>query len=174
MPQNGTLTPEQWLLSEDSGCLQQRASRLSWLVEKAPQAHMWTFPGGWLSKHLFEEARYCFVYGQFLGAAVLGFAFVERTLSSMFYGAGRNDLQKATSKRLVEEAVRAGWIQPREAKAFERARTLRNPLVHFRRPLHDDLPEFRAVENGCQPYDILEMDAKHIIEVMFRLVAKML
>jgi hypothetical protein len=167
-----SLTPGQWLASEDSGCLQQRAARLTWLMEKAPRAEIWTFPGGWLGKHLFEEARYCFVHGQFIAAAVLGFAFVERTLASMFYGAGRNDLQKATSQKLVEEAVRVGWVQLDEADAFERARTLRNPLVHFRTPLHDDLPESRAVRSDSQPYDIVEADAKHVLEAMFRLVAK--
>jgi hypothetical protein len=167
-----SLTPEQWLLAEDRGCLEQRATRLAWVAAEAPSAEIWIFPGGWLGQHLFEEARYCFVYGQFLASTVLGFAYIERTLAAMFYGAGRNDLQRATSGKLLKEALAAGWIDERELEVFEKARRLRNPLIHFRKPLHNELPESRAVTEERHPYEVVESDAKHILEVMFRLVER--
>lgn len=121
---------------------------------------------------LFEEARYSFVYGQFIASAVLGFAFVERTLAAMFYGAGRDDLQRATSERLFAEAGNAGWLDEYEIDLFRLARKLRNPLVHFRIPLHRDLPDARSIEQETDPYEVVEDDAKHILQVMFRLVSK--
>jgi hypothetical protein len=72
-----TPTPEQWLLAEDRGCLKQRADQLAWLLKVTPPAELWLFPGGWLGQQLFEEARYSFIYGQFVASAVLGFAHVE-------------------------------------------------------------------------------------------------
>jgi hypothetical protein len=102
----------------------------------------------------------------------LGFAFVERTLAAMFYGAGRNDLQRATSEVLFREGHTAGWLTEQELEAFDKARCLRNPLVHFRKPLHKDSPEFRAVSDDRHPYEVVEDDAKHILGVMFRLVQR--
>ncbi len=163
---------EEWLFSEDKGCFAQRVGRLEWLISKAPLAQIWTFPGGWLGKQLFEEARYSFVYGQFLATVVLGFAYVERTLCAIFYGAGRNDMQRATSETLLREAHKEGWLSEQELKAFDKARGLRNVMVHFRKPIHRDSPEFRAVESECDPYTIMEDDAKHILEVAFRLLSR--
>jgi hypothetical protein len=116
--------------------------------------------------------RYCFVYGQFLASALTGFAYVERTLAAMFYGSGRDDLQRATSERLFEEAKTVGWLNDAEFETFDKARRLRNPLVHFRKPLHPEQPELRALMSGGRPYEIVESDAQHILEVAFRLVAR--
>lgn len=121
---------------------------------------------------MFEESRYSFIYGQFVASAVLGFAFVERTLAAMHYGSGRNDLHRATSEKLFKEARSAGWLTESDLAAFEKARRLRNPLVHFRVPLHDDLPESRSFKEDCEPYEVVETDAKQILEVVFRLVAR--
>ncbi|MES2681909.1 MAG: hypothetical protein V4650_00175 [Pseudomonadota bacterium] len=166
------LSCDEWLEHEDLACREQRVKRLSFLAQKTPQAELWMFSGGWLSKQLFEEARYSFVYGQFIAASVLGFAFVERTLASLFYASGRNDLQRATGVKLIEEAVLVSWLSEQEAAAFNVARCLRNPLVHFRHPMHEDLPDTRAFYSESDPHRIVEADAEQILEVMFRLVAK--
>ena len=63
---------EDWLVREDRVYFADRAARLGWTAEIIPKAEYLTFPGGLISKHLFEEARYCFVYGQFLAVIVLG------------------------------------------------------------------------------------------------------
>ena len=50
---------------------------------------------GMMAKYLFEETRYCFVYGQYLAViSVLGMALVERTLAAEFYASGRDDLER--------------------------------------------------------------------------------
>lgn len=100
-----------------------------------------TFPGGWMAKHLFEEARYCFVYGQFLAAIVLGMAYSEHTLAALLYGGGRSDLERANISALLREAVRLAWLSEAEFKNLDHARALRNPVARFRQPLSGDTVE---------------------------------
>src|SRR5215210_1333582 len=170
---NGELKPsEQWLRAEDQGCFDERIARLEWLAAKAPQQQHWLFSGGWLNHQLFEEARYCFVYGQFLSSAILGFAFIDRTLAAMFYASGRNDLERASSKRLFQEAHKKDWITNEEFDLFEKARKLRNPLTHFRTPMHEELPDFRAFAEDSEPHEVVEGDARQILELVFRLVER--
>jgi hypothetical protein len=53
----------------------------------------------------------------------------------------------------------------------DKARVLRNPLVHFRAPGHADLPVSRALRSGSHTYKVVESDAKLVLDAMFRLVA---
>ncbi len=121
---------------------------------------------------MFEESRYCFVYGRFLSSAILGFAFVERTLAAMFFASGRDDLERVNSRKLFQEAQDAGWVSKQEIELFEKARKLRNPLTHFRTPMHEELPESRASREGSEPHEMVEGDARQILEVVFRLVER--
>ncbi len=163
---------QRWLDREDLQCRQDRIERLVWLASVLPAAEFLTFPGGWMAKHLYEEARYCFVYAQFLAAIVLGFAFAEHTLAAMFYASGRNDLERAPPSVLFREAVGIGWLSPEEHASLDRAREFRNPVTHFRQPLHEDTIEHRFVTENEFPYSILEEDARHVMLAAIRLLAK--
>jgi hypothetical protein len=135
-----------------------------------PQVDLHLFRGGLLSKYLFEEARYCFVYGQFLATIVLGLAFIEHTLASLFYGAGRNDLERANLAALLTEAVNSGWLSHEEYAKLDNSRNIRNSVAHFRPPLHPERIEYRAfIETESHPYQILESDARDLMEVVFSL-----
>ncbi len=162
---------KKWLRDEDQACFDGRAGRLRWIASIAPSKQAWLFHGGWLAKQQFEEARYCFVYGQYIATVVVGLAFVERTLAAKFYAAGRNDLQRATAQQLFDEAHKVGWLTQSELAAFEAARDLRNPLTHYRRPMHDDLPEMRAFGQRLHTSELLESDARAVLEAAFRLIA---
>jgi hypothetical protein len=163
---------EAWLDKEDKACREGRRDRLDWVAGLMPVAEYLTFPGGWMAKHLFEEARYCFVYGQFLATIVLGMAYVERTLAALLYGAGRSDLERASISFLLREAVENGWLSQEEFKNLDHARTLRNPIAHFRRPLHEDTVESRSVTLKELPYSIIEEDARHVMVTAFRVLAR--
>lgn len=147
-------------MEEDLSCQKDRAARLAQLAAMAPSAEFWVFPGGLSSKRLLEESRYSFVYGQFIASAVLGFAYVEHTLAAIHYASGRNDLQRASSQLLFQEAWNAGILSDDDLKAFDSARRLRNPLVHFRPP-HD--PE---------SYEMVEAVARQILAAAFRLLRR--
>lgn len=155
---------EEWLDAEEKACRRDRLQRLTWLVAHAPIADYWAFPGGWLAKYLFEEARYCFVYGQFLAATLLGFAFVERTLVAILYGGGRDDLERANVSGLLREALSCGWITQDQFAALDRARQLRNAVAHFRPPLDQCSVEYRSVAGDRLPYEVVEKDAEFVLE----------
>lgn len=157
-------TAREWLEREDNAARSERVARLEWLKDRYPPATGFLLHGGWLSKQLLEEAKYCYVYGHYLAAAILGVAFIERTLAARFYAAGRNDLERAGGLDLLREAVKTGWLSQEEFRRFDRMRHVRNPLVHFRRPLAGDTLEARSVEENRHPDTILESDARQILE----------
>jgi hypothetical protein len=64
------------------------------------------------------------------------------------------------------------WISEEEFDLFEKVRKLRNPLTHFRTPMHEELPDFRAFCEGSEPHEVVEGDAKQILELVFRLVER--
>ena len=109
MPE-GISAAAKWLNNEDVQRFEDRLSRLEWLVNESPTAEYWIFAGGILAKRLFEEARYSFVYAQFLATTLLGLAYIEQTLAALFYEAGRNDLQRAGLSKLLSEAHAHGLI----------------------------------------------------------------
>jgi hypothetical protein len=162
---------EAWLEKEDKVCREGRLERLDWVAGLMPVAEYLTFPGGWMAKHLFEEARYCFVYGQFLATIVLGMAYVECALAALLYGGGRSDLERASISDLLREAVRNGWLSQQEFKSLDHARTLRNPITHFRRPGNEDTIESRSVTLKELPYSMIEEDARHVMVAAFRVLA---
>ena len=161
-----------WLEREDEAARPGRQERLHWIVEHYPAAEGFFLSGGWLAKQLLEEAKYCFVYGQYVAAAILGVAFVERVLASQFYGAGRDDLERAGGRDLLQEALRCGWLAQPDFDRFDRMRRLRNPLVHFRAPLVRDTIEFRAVSGNTDPEHIVEGDAREVLEGVLRVLEK--
>ena len=128
----------EWLKREDGVGREDRTARLQWIASLMPQVEHLTFPGGVLSKYHFEEMRYCFVYGQYLAVVLLGLAYIERTLAASFYGAGRNDLERASISTLLREAVASGMITGDDFERIDHAREIRNAFTHFRRPSHEE------------------------------------
>ena len=169
---SGNLDGSKWLSEEDSLCFDDRHSRLSWLAEKSPPADYWLFPGGFMAKSLFEEARYCFVYGQFLATTLLGLAYIERTLSALFYAEGRNDLKRASFSKLLNEAHTHGLIGCTEFGDLERIRRKRNSYAHFRKPGDKEGIEFRSLATDEAPYPVIQRDATEVIVSVLNLVAK--
>ena len=163
---------EEWLTREDNACRQDRLARLKWIVSRSPGVEYWIFSGGQMSKYLFDEARYCFVYGQFLATIVLGLSYIEHTLASLFYASGRNDLERANISTLLQEALNYEWIDQAEFDNLQHVRRIRNPVTHFRKPLDRDRIEYRFVTENVPSYAIIEEDARHVMESIFRLLGK--
>lgn len=163
-------TPDNWLAREDSTCREGRLARLSWLANKTPTKEYWLFPGGLTSKLLFEEARYCFVYGQYLATIVLGLSYIEHTLAGLFLAAGRSDLERGTISNLLQEALNYNWISQTEHGHLQNARLIRNAVTHFRRPGHSESVEYRAVTQNEPPVVIVEDDARYVMETALHLL----
>ena len=162
---------QKWLSNEDKVCYEDRLKRLTWIAQRMPPGEYIAFIGGGMAHYLFEETRYCFVYGQFLASIVLGLGFIEHSLASSFYTAGRDDLERASIKKLLHEAFANNWISENELKSLERARKIRNPITHFRKPGYKDTIEWRVVNVQDHPYKIIEEDAYHVMETIFHLMS---
>lgn len=163
----------QWLVNEDREGFQGRLDRLEWLMSQTPQGEFWRFHGGLLTKQLFEECRYCFVYSQFLAAILLGLAYVERTFAALSYAhGGRDELERAGIAELAREALNNGWIIQTEFDELEKGWQLRNSVAHFRRPGHDSSLEYRSVADNELPDAILEDDARRVLKTVFRILSK--
>jgi hypothetical protein len=156
--------PQEWLDNEDNRCHEERLNRLKWIIAQYPEIELASFQGGLKSYYLFEEARYCFVYGQYLASILLALPYIENTLASVFHAIGRNDLGQAGMADLLEEARKQGLISDSEFGIFDKVRQIRNPLTHFRKPLHKQTLE--------HPYEILEQDARLALTATFRIMAK--
>ena len=165
-------TAANWLNNEDTRCFEERLSRLEWLSKNSPGGKYWIFPGGILAKGLFEEARFCFVYGQFLATILLGLAYIERTLAALLYGSGRSDLERASLSALLKVAYSEGVIESNEFQDMERIREERNSYAHFRKPLHKDSVDVRALREDETPYKIIEQDSTAVMATAVKLVAK--
>lgn len=163
---------QEWLLHEDKVCFNDRAARLDWIASLMPQAEYLTFPGGLISKYQYEEARYCFVYGQFLAVIMLGMAFLERTLAAWFFAAGYDDLERASISRLLSEARTGDWLTEEEYLRLDRIRLIRNPAIHFRAPLSKDTIEYRALEAEDHPYAVTEEDARYVIQAVMDMLGR--
>src|ERR1017187_6890350 len=164
--------PEAWLSREDAVCHADRIMRLEWLASILPTGEHLTFPGGLMSKLVFEEMRYCFAYGQFLATIVLGFAYIEHTLAAKFFAAGRNDLEHAGIRKLLREAHRHNILNDGEADELDRIRRTRNPVTHFRRPLTDDSIELRSLQENAHHYEVLEQDARAVVHATMKVLQK--
>ena len=105
----------------------------------------WMVAGcGPISKYQLEEAKYCYVYGQFLAAILLGLAFVENSLAGAFFSVGQSGLAKKGVYEIAKEAHRLAWLSEEDHTTLERIRKLRNPITHFRGPGNDERIETRA------------------------------
>jgi len=163
---------EAWLGNEDEVNFGDRLERLKWLGSIAPENNAWLFHGGLITKYLFEEARYCFVYGQYLATIILGISFIEYTLAALFYASGRNDLERANITKLLDEARDSLWISDEEFADLDHARKIRNPIVHFRSPSGKETLEYRSVLEDEHPYMLLENDATNVMKTVFHLLGK--
>jgi len=165
-------TMEEWLDREDAINREDRLSRLDWIARKMPEVEYLRFNGRAITKFLFEEARYCYVYGQFLAVIILGLSYIENTLAALFHAAGRDDLERSNVSKLLREALNVGWVTQGEFDDLDRAREIRNSITHFRNPAHEDNVEYRAVIQDELPYEIIAEDARHVMETVFHLLGK--
>ena len=146
--------------------------RLAWLNECVPGASFFFLQDGEFSKLVFQEAADSYVNGQFIAAIVLGFSFIERTIAGRFSHIGEEKTARGHSEDLFKAAAKKGWITESEYQSLEKLRSLRNPIVHYRDPLHGDRPEIRALLQAKTPLIMLETDAKLILNAAIRLLGK--
>ena len=158
----------QWLEREDATGREGRLERLKWIEKRFPATNgMMGFLGGRLVVILFEEARYCFVYGQYTAAIMAGMAFIEQSFAAQLYMVGNNHLERANLETLLQEVRKREWITQAQFDELESARKNHDALAHFRRPDHPETLDYRSVKQEEWPYEILEQDAKNVLSIIF-------
>ncbi|HEY8888038.1 MAG TPA: hypothetical protein VIM35_06100 [Gallionella sp.] len=103
----------------------------------------------------------CFVNGQFIACIVLGFSVVERSFAARLHLIDKDVPGKAID--LLKAAKSQGWLNDDEYVQLDVAREYRNPVTHFRDTLNPSRPDIRAFPFGKGVYDVLELDAKHVL-----------
>ena len=160
----------EWLVAEDEASREARLERLRWLVETFGEPRHLLFRGGPISYRAFEEARLCFLNGQFIATTLLSQVVLEHMLAALFHSAERDDLKGSGFKRLVDEAVKERIITSEEHAAFDRIRQRRNPVVHYRDPMNQESIIYRAIREDTTIRQVLEDDAKTALSTIFNLL----
>jgi hypothetical protein len=161
-----------WIENEDVKCRKLRTQNLEWLISKTPTKEYLIFHGGSIAKYLFEETRYCFVYAQYLAGIVLGFSFIEHTLASLFCASGKKELEISNITNILFKANEIGWLSDEEYQNLMKAKKIRNSVIHFRKPFGKEDIDFKAVIENKHQYEIIEEDAKYVLQVVLKLLDK--
>lgn len=146
--------------------------RMSWLGKRLRENDLYLLQDGTFSKLLFNEILECFVGGQFIATIVLGFSFIERTIAGRLSHVGKKAAARGSSEELIESALQWEWLTQTEHDHINELRTLRNPIVHFREPLTETRPEVKATLNARSTAQMLETDAKKILEAAIHVLGK--
>lgn len=165
---------QNWLTNEDRGSFDERLIRLRWLVDEFGEfGNIITHYGGFISFRAFEEARRCYLYGEFIAVVLLSQIVLEHTLAGLFQMEGRNDLNRAGFRKLLDEAINTDYISQQEYDVFNAVRKLRNPYVHYRAPMDSEHIGHRIVESNLTPFEIFETDAQVALKAVFRLLNRL-
>lgn len=145
--------------------------RVAWLSQRIRRDDFFLLQDGSFSKLLFGELLECFVNGQFIATAILGFSLIERTIAGRLSHIGERAEGKS-SRQLLRSALDRKWITQLEFDSLDKLRNVRNPLVHFKDHLAPNRPEVKAVVSGRDTAQLLEADAKRILEATIHVLGK--
>lgn len=141
-----------------------RATRIEWASSRYQSQDM--VSGELTQLSLMEEARICFVNGQFLATVLCATSAVEHLLVAELEARGVLS-SKTTLGPLVQVA---GDVQLFPPPVIHRLKTLaerRNPLAHRRDPRHESTLESRYLQQRVHPNALMENDARFAIEMMY-------
>ena len=162
----------QWLEQEDAASRPTRISRLAFVAnEYGPPRHL-LIPGGFVPAHAFEEARWCYVNGQFIGCVLLCQVILEHILAGQFYLMGKDRIAESGFKNLCTKAEKELFISAEERQLFDSLRVKRNPYVHPRGMDRTDRIERRMMLEESGMDEILDKDARLAIGTVFRLLKR--
>ncbi len=147
-------------------------ARASWLARHVRDDDVYFMQDGTLSQLLFREVLSTFVAGQYIATIVLAFSLVERTVAGRLAFVGDKSGALAKSEDLLKKALARGWLIREEHELLDELRKLRNPIVHFRDHLSETRPEVRAALSARTTEQILEGDAKKILEATIHVLQK--
>lgn len=141
-----------------------RARRIEWASSLYQSPGM--VAGEFVQLSLVEEARVCFVNGQFLATVLCATSAVEHLLvgelETKVVLAG-----KTTLGPLIQMACDVKLFPPPVIERLQTLNERRNPLAHRRDPGHESTLVSRYLQHKVHPKALMENDARLAIEVMY-------
>jgi len=147
-------------------------ARALWLTKRLRDDDIYFMQDGTLSQLLFKEVLSSFVAGQYIATIVLGFSLIERTVAGRLAFVGDKAAASAKSEDLLKNALEREWLKKEEHELLDELRRLRNPILHFRDHFSETRPEVRAALNARTTEQVLEVDAKRILEATIHVLQK--
>lgn len=147
-------------------------ARASWVARRVRNDDVYFMQDGTLSQLLFKEVLSTFVSGQYIATIVLAFSLIERTVAGRLAFVGDKSATKSNSVQLLKSALERGWLKQDEHDLLDELRKLRNPIVHFHDHLSETRPEIRATLSARTTEQMLEGDAKQILEATIHVLQK--
>lgn len=147
----------------DEHSRQSRAERIAWA--SSLYASPGIIAGRVVPLHLMEEARVCFVNGQYMAAVLSATSVIEHLLVEAL------EAESLKCNGMLADSVRIA----RRAKLFpeplltdiDQLRALRNPLVHKGADVGDRSLYERYRKRQVHPKVLLEGDARFALKVMY-------
>lgn len=162
----------QWLEQEDVATRPSRISRLAFVANEYGSPRHLLIPGAVVPTHAFEEPRWCYVNGQFIGCTLLCQVVLEHILAGQFYLMNKDRIAESGFKNLCAEVENERFIRAEERKLFDSLRAKRNPYVHPRGMDRVDRIERRMMIEESEMDEILDRDARLAIGTVFRLLKR--
>jgi hypothetical protein len=143
----------------------ERAARLRWLSGVIPSNTVYAM--SLESMAVFQEAKDCFIYGQFVAAQVLAASFIEHWLGALLGADGQHKVA-AQGLDAIVTACRAQRIIPVVlCDKIDTLRLNRNPFVHLKPFNHAHSLGQRMRVSRSHPDTILEADAREAMVAMY-------
>jgi hypothetical protein len=152
------------LVRSDEASRGERAARIRWLSQHIPSVRGFIAPAE--ATVLMEEARQCFVNGQFVAALMLAASFIEHKLADTLraYELTSNSPSFASAIQLA-----------RSNKLFsielldktDRIRQIRNPFAHRKPDNHEHSLGNRFLSQRVHPQTVIEGDAAIAVQAMY-------
>jgi hypothetical protein len=143
----------------------ERAERMRWLSTVTPRSSGYIMPLE--SMRVFQEAKDCFVYGQFVATLVLAASFMEHWLGGILSAAGQSKVAGQGLKAIVAHCRECKIIPTVLCDKIDALRLSRNPFVHLKPFNHPHSLGQRMLARRMHPDSILEADAKDALAAMY-------
>lgn len=169
----------EWLHREHNSDIGNKAKRLRYIRRQfGVEGQIQMFFGGPVALNLFEEARWSYVNGQFIGCLLLCQSFIEATLTGQIAIApwdcdmSDSKLEAAGFAQLIDAAEQGRLISPREAREFHWLRKTRRQYVHVKPAFSKDNFARRMVREDRMPHDLHKRDARRAIKIVLNWVQR--
>jgi hypothetical protein len=143
----------------------ERAERIRWLSTIIPKGGGYMMPLE--SMRVFQEAKDCFVYGQFVATLVLAASFMEHWLGGILNAAGQQKVAGQGLKAIVAHCREFNVIPVVLCDKIDSLRLSRNPFVHLKSFDHPHNLGQRMLTRRAHPDSILESDARDALSAMY-------